>query len=417
MTRRSLLIAGAIAFAVAGWLASPHLGVGVDEASAPAVEEPIAAADEEPRLAVRTRLSRAEPVTRELVVNAHTEPFRHVHLKAEIEGRVVEVLKEEGETVAAGEPILRLDKRDREAQLARAEATLRQRELEFEAARRLGDKGFQATTRVAEAEAMLEEARAEVERMRVEINHTEIRAPFAGVLDERPVELGDFLAMGDSAATIVQLDPLEVRADVPEAEALRVRTGVPAVVRFANRDGGNRGGDGDGRREGHVSYLGATASAETRTFPLKVEIANTERDIPAGISAEIVLELDTVPAHRVSPGLLSLNDAGRLGVKAVDGEARVVFHPARIVKSGAEAVWLAGLPEEVMLITVGQGFAAEGQRVRAQLERGDEAPEDGEPDGGEPDGDESGGEAPDGEGGDDGRGAAAAIAAGRGDRS
>ena len=56
---------------------------------------------------------------------------------------------------------------------------------------------------------------------------------------------------------------------------------------------------------------------------------------------------------------------GEMGVKTVDEEGRVRFLPARIVDSDSDGVWLGGLPEELLIITVGQEFVAEGQRVKA----------------------------------------------------
>jgi membrane fusion protein, multidrug efflux system len=70
-------------------------------------------------------------------------------------------------------------------------------------------------------------------------------------------------------------------------------------------------------------------------------------------------------AHRIPASLLALNDAGLLGVKAVDQDEEVVFYPADVVRAQADAVWLAGLPEQVRVITVGQGFVRAGDQVRA----------------------------------------------------
>lgn len=73
-------------------------------------------------------------------------------------------------------------------------------------------------------------------------------------------------------------------------------------------------------------------------------------------------------AHRISAALLVLDDDGRLGIKAVDDTDTVRFFPARIVRAEAEDIWLGGLPERLRLITVGQGFVVDGQKVRVQLE-------------------------------------------------
>ncbi len=217
---RSTLIAALIALALAGWLASPYLGIGdADRAAGPTAEGPIAEpeAPAERLTAVRTRVSLAEPMSRQVMLNGRTEANRTVLIAAETSGRVDELLKTKGERVEAGALLARLDRRDREAAVLEAQAGLDQRTIDYEAARQLGERGFQSEIRVAEAKAQLELARYNLRRAEVELGHTEITAPFAGILEELPVELGTFVDVGDAIARIVDLDPVVVATDVPEA--------------------------------------------------------------------------------------------------------------------------------------------------------------------------------------------------------
>jgi multidrug efflux system membrane fusion protein len=93
-------------------------------------------------------------------------------------------------------------------------------------------------------------------------------------------------------------------------------------------------------------------------------VPNPDGRFAAGASAELRVPFERALAHRIPASLLALNDAGVLGVKAIDAEAKVVFYPADVVRAEADAVWLAGLPERVRVITVGQGFVRAGDRVR-----------------------------------------------------
>lgn len=355
--RRSTVIAVLIALAVVAWLASPLLGVGpgpADDAvdsAAPAAE----AATGERLTAVRTRTSRADPVTRELVLNGRTEADRVVDIAAEVSGRVVELLHAKGQWVEAGELLVRLDRRDREAALEEARATLEQRRIEYEAASRLGERGFQAETRVAEARATLESARYQLKRAEVALSQSDLFAPFSGVLEAQHVELGSFVDVGELVLTIVDLDPIVVVTDVPEASISRLAVGDAAEIRIVD----------DNAHTGRVRFVARRANEQTRTFRVEIAVANPASAIPAGISTEVSIASSTVEAHRVSPGVLVLADNGVLGVKSVDDDARVRFHPAEIVRAEADAVWLGGLPERLELITVGQGFVSPGQRVRA----------------------------------------------------
>ncbi|MCA8967386.1 MAG: biotin/lipoyl-binding protein, partial [Planctomycetes bacterium] len=130
---------------------------------------------------VRVATLAAEDIQRELVVQGHTEPARAVTLKAEVDGRVVEIGAERGTRVAAGDLVVRLDARDREARVREARALVRQRELQYEAVRRLEERSFQSQTQVAESLADLEAARATLRQAEVALANTEIRAPLDGV--------------------------------------------------------------------------------------------------------------------------------------------------------------------------------------------------------------------------------------------
>ena len=362
--RRSTLIAVLLAVAVGGWLASPHLGLdqwlqrnaGNGEPAVPTAQAASDTTTSAQRLtAVRTRLSTAEPMAREVVLNGRTEVNRTVRVAAETAARVVELPRLKGERVEAGDLIARLDQRDREASLADARATLAQRELDYEAARRLGERGFQAETRVAEARAALESARYNLRRAEVELAHTEITAPFDGVLEALPVELGSFVDIGETLAEIVDLDPILVVTDVPEARVQALEAGDAAEIRLV-----------DGSRfEGRVRFVARKANERTRTFRVEVAVANPDAAVPAGISTAVAITLESVPAHRVSPGILVLDDKGVLGIKAVAEDQTVAFHAADIIRAEADAVWLAGLPDRLQVIIVGQGFVTPGQTVEA----------------------------------------------------
>jgi hypothetical protein len=70
-----------------------------------------------------------------------------------------------------------------------------------------------------------------------------------------------------------------------------------------------------------------------------------------------------VLAHRVSPALFTLDDAGSMGVRLIDQDNRVVFYAVEVIEDTAQGAWVTGLPSKVNLITVGQEFVLAGQRV------------------------------------------------------
>lgn len=369
---RPVTIALVFTVALAGWLASKPLenmlrggAAGSGPAGQAAVAErataPVPVAPVLP--AVRVRESRAEAVSPELVVNGRTEAARSVVLRAETSGRVTATPVAKGALVEAGAVLVRLDEADRAAKVRQGEARVAQRQLEYDAARRLGERQFQSETRVAEARAELEESRADLEEARLDLARIEVKAPFKGVLERRPVEVGDYVAPGGEVAHFVEQDPFLVAGDAPETLAGRFRVGEPGAAALV-----------DGTTvEGRVRYVAGQADEGTRTFRVELEVPNPSGRFQAGMSARLVVREPPIPAHRISAAALVLDDVGKVGVKAV-GEGDVVrFHEARIVKAEAEALWLAGLPETLRIITTGQGFVQDGQKVAAQVEPADSA--------------------------------------------
>ena len=358
--RRSHLTAGLLLLAVVLWMVSPYFGSGAAEDRAGGTTATTAAGGvaERPRMRVRVRDSIARPVARELVLYGHTEADRRVELAAEIEGRILALPVAKGDTVREGEIVAVIDPRDRAAWVREAEALVRQRERDYEAARRLGAKGFQSENRVAAALALLEEARARLERARFELSRTEIRAPFAGILERREVEVGDYVKPGDPIGVIVDLDPLLVVADLPEARLAGVRPGLPGRARL---------GDGP-PLAGRLRYMAREADVATRTFRLEFAVPNPGLAFAAGRSADLYLELEPVPAHEIASSTLTLADDGRLGVFVVEAENRVRFLPVTIVRSAGGRLWVTGLPERARIVTTGQGFLTEGEIVEPAVE-------------------------------------------------
>ena len=345
----SLITAGIIALVVILWMLS-----GLFDADRPgdaAGQEP---ADSEAAPTVEVRPSSARSVTRYLTSQGQTEAERLVTVTAEIRGRVTELAAEEGTRVAGDALLARLAMEDRQARRKEAQARVKQRASELEAAEQLGESGYQARVQVEEAEAALAAARARLAAVREEIADTAIRAPFDGFLERYHTEVGAFVTPGGAIARLADLDPLVVSAPVPQQRIGEVAEGVEAQVRLA-----------DGRqRTGRVRYIGRTAAEATRTFRVEVAVPNPEGQVRAGVSAEVRIPVGEANAHFVSPGLLTLNSAGDLGIKTVNAEDRAVFHAVEVVRTEPDGAWVTGLPDEVRLITVGQGFAHDGDRVR-----------------------------------------------------
>jgi multidrug efflux system membrane fusion protein len=349
---KSWLLSGGIIIAVILWLASGQLAQ--DELEPVGAIQPAAGTSIQ-RNAVRVRTQSAEEVMRTIVVNGETAPSRIVRLAAETDGRVEYVGADRGASLERGDVIVRLDERDRSARLAQAEALVRQREVEYEGRQRLQSESYVSEAQLQEAVAMLESARAELTRARLDLDYMTIRAPFAGALQSRAVEIGDFVKRGDPIATYVDNRTIIVSANVSEFDAQSVETGQAAEARLAT---------GEVVR-GRIRYVAPVADEATRTFTVELEVDNQGGRLRAGGTAELRIPAEVVLAHRVAPSLLTLDDAGNVGVKIINDQGEVEFVVADIALSSHDGVWLAGLPETATIITVGQGYVTPGTSVAA----------------------------------------------------
>ncbi|MFQ5936161.1 MAG: efflux RND transporter periplasmic adaptor subunit [Acidiferrobacterales bacterium] len=350
--RKSYLIAVGLIVAVGVWLASGQFQVN----SAPAnTKQPNAQAFGNPKpLSVQVRVLEAQNVTREVVVSGRTEAGRAVALRAETIGRVVAIHVKRGVRVKKGAIIAELDMGDRQATLRETRAAAEQRRVQYDAALQLLKRKLMSTVAVAESRANLEAARAAVKRIEVEIARTKIRVPFDGVLDERPVEIGDYVKVGDIVARVLDPDPMIIVGDVAQQDMEYVRRGVAGRARLVT-----------GRElPGKLRYVSSQADQATRTFRVELEVPNPDGQLVAGMTSEIRIATNEVKAHYLSPALLSLGKSGVVGVKVVNTEDVVEFHQVEIVRAGAEGVWVTGLPSNVRVITVGHGFVRAGEHVQ-----------------------------------------------------
>lgn len=354
--KRSFVTAAGLALAATAWIVSGQLG-GTHKANG---HPPEVAVAQRPPAKVRVRLQEAEDRHGELALFGRTEAERRVDVKAETAGRVVELLVRKGDRVAKGEVIARLAMDDRRARLAEAESRLEQARMSYDAGRQLREKNFRSPVTVADEKAKQETARAAVEAARLEIEHTAIRAPFDGLVDLLPVEVGDYLAVGGVAARVIDLDPIIVAVEVAEKDVGRLEVGGKATGNLIT-----------GRMvEGRIGYVSRAGAKATRTFRVEVSIPNPDGTIAEGVTTEVRLATGRIKAHRVPRSVLTLSDAGALGVKTVDDEGRVAFHAVTLVADTPDGLWIGGLPDKARLITVGQEFVRPGQTVEAVPEAG-----------------------------------------------
>lgn len=316
--------------------------------------KPVASAGAQPTPSVQAKLTPETLRETQVVIRGRTEAARAVVVRSETAGVVAATPTAEGAFVQRGQVLCRLAVDARQAALDQARALLKSRQLQHQAAQQLREKGYRSETQVLEAQANLDAAQATVRAAEIALNQVNIRAPFAGVFDRRDAEIGTYLSPGQPCGTMIELNPLLVVADAPETEASRIRQGAPAQARLV-----------DGKvLSGRVRYVARDSDPQTRTYHLEVTVQNPGNAVRSGLSAELRVGAGVGPAHLVPLSALVLDTAGRQGVRYVEPNGRVAFAPVTVMEETPQGIWVGGLRGAVNVITVGQSFVADGQKVR-----------------------------------------------------
>jgi len=335
------------------WVLTGYLGGTHEVEKAPAIAENNAARGAT-ATSVRVRVMRNQPHVADLVLRGRTESERKVELKAEMSGRVVNLPAAKGQLVKAGDPICELDVGARKARLDQAKAQLKQAKLEYDAAVALEQKGHRSETQTAAALAAYEAAEANIRLMEQELSYTVMRAPFDGMVDKRLVSLGDYMTPGTPCAMVVASDPFLIVGAVSESQIAQVQPGTEGGAKLVTGE----------TVSGKVTFLATAADPQTRTFRVELTVPNPEFKLRDGITADIRVRSSTVAAMQLSPAILSLDDSGKIGVKIVENST-VRFMQVALIADDKDGVWVAGLPDESTVITVGQDYVKDGEVVNA----------------------------------------------------
>ncbi|MCO6388206.1 efflux RND transporter periplasmic adaptor subunit [Aliihoeflea sp. 40Bstr573] len=293
--------------------------------------------------------------SRAIRMSGLTEADKRSVLAARSAGIIAELPISKGQTVQAGDLILRLDAEGKEAAVETARQLLSQREAEAQAAERLVQSGSLPRLQADNARSALAAARSQLEEALAELTRNEVRAPFSGLIDRVNVEIGGSVMLGTEIATILALDPIVATGEVGERDLGYVTRGDRAEVRLVNGD----------VVEGEIRYISRDASSQTRTFQVEVAIDNPDNDIPAGMTTEMTLRAKPVESVRLPRSVVTLSMEGDLGIRAVDPAGKVLFVPIDLVDDTPEGLMLAGIPADARVIVSGQDLVAEGDTVNA----------------------------------------------------
>ena len=303
-------------------------------------------------------------------------------LSAQASG-TVERLTDLGTPVQAGEIVALLDDDEAAAAMQQAKAQLQSAQAQLNLAQDTynrmqplyQDSVISASefenvrAQYNQAQASVAQAKASLSQARKRYENTRIRAPFPGTVEEKFIEEGEQVTPGMQVARVVDINPVKIRGNIPERYSGDIERGTPVTAVFKAYSGT--------QRTGQVSFVGGTIDPQSRTFPVEIQIPNSNRQLKPEMVAQLYITRNTLPNALVVPRSAIVRDEEGTHVYLVEQELReteaeqdttVRVARKRAVEIGytygERAVLTAGVEPGDEVVVTGQNSLAPGDPVQ-----------------------------------------------------
>lgn len=294
-------------------------------------------------------------------------------LSAQANGTITSLV-ELGDFVRAGQIVAQLDPRIAQAAVEQAQAQVESVQSSYELAQdnlRRNEPLFSDSiisalefenvrSQAAQSRAALAQAEAALAQAEEQLRNTRVVAPFSGTIEERFVRRGEQIVAGSQIARIVNTSRVKVRAGVPERYAGDVTLGTDVRVNL------NAYGRGS-RIPARVSFVGGAVDAQSRTFPIEVEIPNPDGRIKPEMVATVFVTRATLSDVFVVPRPALIREESGFMVYTVDRSTSAPVAERRPVVTGSsygnEVVIQSGLTDGDEVVVQGQNNVSQGERL------------------------------------------------------
>jgi RND family efflux transporter MFP subunit len=304
-------------------------------------------------------------------ITGSIQPERRADLRAEVSAVVLQVLKENGDNVRRGDLLVRIDDTALRESLASTEATTRastqsfeQSERQFQRMSTLRKSGMASTQQLEDAEIRrnnaqsdLAAARTREVQARQQLQRTEVRAPFDGIISDRKVSAGDTAQIGKELLKVI--DPTSMRFEgLVSADSIGdVKPGQAVVFRV--------NGHGDEDFSGKVRRVSPAANAVTRQVEVLVDLVGAKHPKLAGLYAEGQIQTSS-STHLTIPATALVRDGDKTSAWRLKGDAlqKIALNVGERDPRSGDFVVRRGLDEGDRLISQPSATLKEGQKVQ-----------------------------------------------------
>ncbi len=310
-----------------------------------------------------------------------------VTVRAQVSGRLLEVRFKEGQEVAEGDVLAVIDpaayqatfdqanaKRDQDlADLANARADLERYERLAKSEAGSRQQADQQRTSVAKLEAQTRVDKAVMDAARIDLDHTQVKAPIAGRTGVRVVDVGNIVSSSDTTGlvSIARIHPISVVFTVPSRElpallAAKARGDVPVTVVGSDRK--------STVETGVVTVIDNQVDTTTGTVKLKASLPNTETRLWPGQFVDLRVAVSTMKAVPTIPSAAVQRAADGAWVYVVGDDDRVKRRMVTVRRQDeTRAVIAEGLADGERVVTTGFARLTDGAAVRVDAEASPDA--------------------------------------------
>jgi len=289
-----------------------------------------------------------------------------ITLRPESAGRISEITFQEGQRVAKGAPLVKLDPAIPQAEVAQARANLTLAKSKFDRAVDLAQRNYISGQAKDEAENNYKVAEASVQLAQAKLAKTDIRAPFSGIIGLRSVSVGDYVKEGADLVNLESIDPLKVDFRVPETYLRQIQVGQALQVTLDALPGKSF--------NGKVIAVNPLIDMAGRSVVIRAQVGNQDTTLRPGMFARVrLITKDQADALVVPEQALVPQGNEQYVFKVVDGKvARVKVETGQRRDSKVEV--LSGLAAGDVVVTAGQLKIRDGAQVRVAGAEGGKPP-------------------------------------------
>lgn len=312
---------------------------------------------EEQATPVRTVIVEPRAIADKIRVPGRLEPLVHAVLSAEQDGLIVELDADKGDAVTNGQVLLRIDGRTWEQARRRAEIEIREADKDVARWKELREAGAVSVTDYEAIQTRRERAEIAMAEAVVFLSQCEVRSPLDGWVNDRAVDLGEYIGKGQPVFEVVDVSRLKLVFDIPEKDVLAVEPGKAVEMQLSAIPGRVFGGE--------VTFRSFLARRESNAYRAEALIPNPEGVLKPGMIANVELVRHERPDALVVPHEAILPKKGEYVVFTVE-EGRAVRCMVQIEAIiGNEAVLSSGITPGAELVVDGHRALQDGMRVAA----------------------------------------------------